>query len=388
MATTTVKFFHSAMTGAPQISATAGSLLAVLDAVLVNGFGLQSVGSASVAGGICTLTVPTNPSAQVGSVVLVAGATPTTLNGQQRVTAVGANTLSFATTATGSITGSITVKVAPAGWLKAYSATNKAAYKINRVLYPESPAMLVRIDDTTADYANLAGFAAMTSITAGTGPIPATGAFYIPKLSGTSDNTTRQWLVVADERFVYIGIASMEDYGSIYGPAWCGFGQFASKKTADSYSFMVSGVSNTTVNTYLYGNHSLASTNGANHHIARSHTGLGGSVGATLKTWPSDYQASGGNTAPLIYPNPTDAGLYLCPADVCEGADNLRGRLPGMLLIPHNVGGQICPNAYTAYQDSAIPAFPGKTIGFMPCANNIIDTFGVVAFDLTGPWEY
>ena len=84
--------------------------------------------------GSITATVASTPSAVVGSVILVAGATPTSLNGEQRVTAITANSVSFATTeANATATGTITLKVAPAGWSKLYSGTNLAAYKITSV---------------------------------------------------------------------------------------------------------------------------------------------------------------------------------------------------------------------------------------------------------------
>lgn len=48
---TAVKFFHSEMPSAPVLSGTAGSLLAILDACLVNGWGLMTATSVVVSGG-------------------------------------------------------------------------------------------------------------------------------------------------------------------------------------------------------------------------------------------------------------------------------------------------------------------------------------------------
>ena len=56
MATKT-KFFHSVMTGAPVLSGTAGSLITLLDALLVNGYGTTNVTSIVVAGGIVLAVV-------------------------------------------------------------------------------------------------------------------------------------------------------------------------------------------------------------------------------------------------------------------------------------------------------------------------------------------
>lgn len=388
--TTDVKFFHSTMPGAPAMSGTAGAMVAMLDAVLVTGFGLQTATTASVATGVCTLGTPTTPSALVGSVILVSGATPVALNGQQRVTAITANSVSFATAeADTTPTGTITLKIAPAGWVKAFTDVNKAAYKIDTVAQPASPAMLVLVDDTTTYNAKIIGYESMSDIATGVGPFPSAAQtpLYVFK-SDTENTAAKPWFVVADSRFVYVGVHHYTTDNTGYGPSWFGFGEFASKKPSDPYRFLLSG-------NYPSGNsitpdasYSIASTSNESYiYTARSYTGVGAGINAKIFSWPADYGASGGGAAPLVYPNPSDYGLYLCPADVFEGTRNLRGRLPGMLLIPHDAVGQICPDAATAYLDSAVPSIPGKTIGFMPCAYSSVQ-WGVVAFDLTGPWEH
>ena len=73
---TSVKYLHSGMTGAPVLSGAIGSMIAVLDACLVDGFALKSVNSLVVASNIATINVSTGITAEVGAVVLVAGATP------------------------------------------------------------------------------------------------------------------------------------------------------------------------------------------------------------------------------------------------------------------------------------------------------------------------
>ena len=64
--------------------------------------------------------------------LLIAGASPAGLNGEQRVTSVTATQFTFAATESDqTATGTITSKIAPiGGWQKAFSGTNKAAYQI------------------------------------------------------------------------------------------------------------------------------------------------------------------------------------------------------------------------------------------------------------------
>jgi hypothetical protein len=82
MTDTSVKFFHSGMAGAPTLNGTAGSLVSVLTACLVNGFAVSAVASLVVADEIATVTMAGSHPAEVGSVVAVSGASPGGLNGK------------------------------------------------------------------------------------------------------------------------------------------------------------------------------------------------------------------------------------------------------------------------------------------------------------------
>jgi len=386
-----VKFFNSDIPGAPQVSGTAGAMIAMLDAVLIDGFGLQSVTTASVVSGVCTLNYATTPSAQVGTVILVAGAMPSALNGEQKVLSVASNSVTFATAeADTTPTGTITTKVAPAGWVKEFSATNKAVYHIDLVKYPSAPAARVRIDDTTTYNAKIHGYTAMTDVDTGTGDFPTAAQINLYVCKSDAESTaTRPWMVVADDRFVYVGIKHYTTSITSYGTCWFGFGAFKSQKQADAYAFMVTGNVPYTSPISAEQTYSIAGTAGQTYsYVARSYTGIGAGLNVDLRTWLGDWGGSGSGSAPLPYPNPADYGLYLCPADVFETTNyTYRGRLPGMLLIPHNVIRKSFPDAKTAYLDSDVPALPGKTVGFMPCAYSGAE-WGVVAFDLTGPWEH
>lgn len=70
---TAVKWAVSSMTGAPTLSGTAGSLITLLDAFLVNGFGTKAVDSAQVTDGICRLSFTGTSAALEHTVISVAG---------------------------------------------------------------------------------------------------------------------------------------------------------------------------------------------------------------------------------------------------------------------------------------------------------------------------
>ena len=78
MADTNVKLIHSGMAGAPTLANVAGNLVSVLNAALVDGFGLNAVDSLVIAGGVATVTRTAGHPFDVDSVALIAGATTTT----------------------------------------------------------------------------------------------------------------------------------------------------------------------------------------------------------------------------------------------------------------------------------------------------------------------
>ena len=80
-----VKFIDSASAtpGTPVLTGQVGSLIALLDALLINGFGSITLTSLVVAGGVATATA-TAHGFPVNSVLFLAGATPSGLNGEKR----------------------------------------------------------------------------------------------------------------------------------------------------------------------------------------------------------------------------------------------------------------------------------------------------------------
>lgn len=395
---TSVKFFSSAMPNAPQLSAANGSLISVLDACLVNGWNSTTAASVAVSAGVATATFASAHPFQKWQVILVAGATPSGLNGEARITAVTANTLSWAVTgvADGTATGTITVKTAPLGWLKAHTGTHKAAYKIDGAAHPEAPACLVRFDDSFTYGAKVAGYESMSSVDDGVNPFPTSGqnpnGLWVLKTESSSTSAFRSWYVVGDGKLFYIGVNNSNDIALSSGPTWSAFGQYANN-AIDAFAFIVTGANNNESAGSSASQHQIFYTQARNEYqfAARSYDGLSLSVSFEIRSWPSQYGSSGGPGAPLAYPNGPNNGLYLCPADIIEASASgfqHRGALPGSYMLPHNLMGRILPDKNTVLMDDTIAGFEGRIIGFYP----VVYTTGnnqrtVVAFDLTGPWE-
>lgn len=215
MATYPVKYLHSQMRGAPALSAAAGTLLAVLDACLDTGFGMVSVSSISVTSGVATATVAPGDGFEAGAIIIVAGATPSALNGEARVLSTGSTSFTFATTAAdGAASGTITAKYAPVhSWSKTYTGTNKAVWKS---VDAQANGHSLRIDDSNTSYARVTGYESMSDVDTGTGAFPSSaqlsgGGFWHKVFGGLAGNV--RWWLAGDSRLFYLMIA-LGSYGA------------------------------------------------------------------------------------------------------------------------------------------------------------------------------
>jgi hypothetical protein len=229
---TSVKNFNSAMSGALALSGTQNALAVMLDAYLKDGSDTKTLTSLTVAGGVASAAFTGTHAAIAGSVVLIAGVTggPAGFaghNGEQRVTAVGAGLVRYATTLPdGAYTGAITMKMAPLGWLKPFNFANGGVYKSAD---PLSTGLLLRVDDSGTLNARVRAYESMSDANTGLGLTPlesqVPGGLYWPK-SGVAGATARPWYLVGDGRGFYLAVAPLggERYTLIY------VGDFASVK--------------------------------------------------------------------------------------------------------------------------------------------------------------
>lgn len=379
-----VRIFQSTDSGAPALSGTAGALITLLDACLVNGYAAggatMTLDSLIVTGNVATATK--NPHGltmlgAVGPVVRIAGATPAALNGDWRVTVTGAATFTFATTgiADGTATGTITAKRAPLGFSKAYAGTNKAAYQADDLL---SSRMFLRIDDagisSAAAYARVVGYEAMTDIDAGTKPFPTeaqqSGGGYWHK-SNAANATARPWMIVGDSQGFYFLV---QYDGSNTGQIGAMFGDMNSDHAGDAYRALLIFSANT--NAVASALPVYNSTVG--HAMPCSYLSTGTAI-QPLK-YGAQFQAPGMGYAGATYPHPGN-GWFLCsPVEVWDSASVARGTLPGIYAPLH--AGSTLPDAAL---HTAISGLSGKTV--MIKKLNYNGQPYACAVDITGPWR-
>lgn len=311
----TVQFYQSTDASAPVLSGTVGSLIAVLDACLVNGYGSK----------------------------------------------------------------------AAAGWTKAFSGTNTAAYRMSAV---DGTGFYLNVDDSGpggggAREARMTGFETMSAIATGTGQFPlfsqlgiGIGATVMRK-SVTADSTARKWYVLADDTYFVI----LPETGDFTNPIMTmpfSFGDIFSYRTNDLYRCFMIGrnAENTSFclsewfHAYLNSANILYHAMGG-HFMARNYNGVGsslqvgkhtdlsrmsmgvslnqnndgsGSDGQFLGTSNSISNGSAhcnmgcsyGNTVSFQFPNAVDGGLYMAPMWV-HHSGFVRGYMKGIWAPQHHL---------------------------------------------------
>lgn len=399
---TSVKYFASTMTGAPVLSGTAGTLIALLDACLKDGFDTKTLTSLVAAGGVMTATFTGTHSSAADSVVLIAGVTggPTGFagaNGEQKITARPlATTATWATTLPdGTYTGTITMKMAPAGWLKPFSGTNTAAYQSSD---PVSTKCFLRVDDTAATFARVVGYELMSDINTGTGPFPTpaqlSGGGYWAK--STAANTAAvSWLLVADGRLFYLcvlpgtSVSAAQQLGVVRH-----FGDLTPLRlSGDAYSASLNYSITSTVT--AMGEGCINASNIYQTAMPKAYTGLGSSVLGAPFHWGSataTLSYSGLTSTHGVFPNMVDGGLYLLRKIwVQTGTTNPRAEYPGVFHIPqYGVWASIrqgdrVPGAGVMTGRNLVAAHGNAGVSFSTVAD--INNTPVGLFDITGPWR-
>lgn len=398
---TSVKYFHSGMFGAPALTGAAGTLIAILDACLVNGFGSMTASSLTVSGGVATLTTPTTHPFDVQTVVLLTGATPVELNGEKRVLTRGANQITFSAPGVpdGAATGTISVRLAPAAWEKQHAAANLAAY---RSLDLSSTRAVIRVDDTSAQNALVRAFESMSDINTGVGPCPtvaqaASGLFW-PK-ANAAGGSGRPWIVVADGKTFWIKVgtvsAGSQNTGIVFGA-----GDFISRKAGDAYSFAILGPT-AAINTQAVAG-SPDSYSGLAHSdyfgslniwVLRGASGLPGALnGAKIPEMYAIHNINSGGQGSfqsgqggLIYPTPSDNSLLLSRITVHDPSAT-RGWLRGALFCQQTLPSVSFPALTLIDGQGSLTGRKLITVaGNTPA--DLTDDGRRVFFDLTGPWE-
>ena len=381
--TIAVKRYTSTMTGAPTLNGTVGSLITLLDACLKDGFNTKEVSTAEQTAGVATVTTSGAHGYAVNDVVVISGANESAWNNEFRVLTAATNsfTCAIAATTNSPATGTLSVKIAPLGWTKPFSGTDKAAY-LPQAQYVQC-YLRVQDDASTPTSANgrwakVRGYESMSDVDTGEGLFPtaaqrANGLSVVK--SSSSDATARDWWLVGDGGIIYFGSIGVSSYNLYSGHL---FGDINSLKSGDAYSSAIHGFTTDTAPNWPSDNDFANVDNSSTGlYLARSYTQLGGSIagyrqGATI--WSTSMGYNG-----LTYPHPPNNGLLFAEVAIAESADVRSFALPGLYQPLHTT-----PLAHLATVTD-VPSLPGRTLQAFDLSVAIWRA--QCLFDITGPWR-
>lgn len=416
---TAVKYFTNFMEGAPQLTNDWGCMVDLLDACLVNGFNLKPITSITSAEGIATVTIDAGHLYQVNQVILIAGADQAEYNGEKRVLSVTSTTFTYAVTgtpATPATGDTLTVKVAPLGFEKVFSGTQKGVYRSKNIL---SNRPYLRVDNSCDPAYNTAyakkakvgmaqGMTDIDTVVGAQAPFDPTapdknwkatgtgagvvdgwykwyyargfGAWSAPHENAIPETYTRTWVLVGDDRGFYL----FNEYATIRGRYGSCFTDFESYRQSDLFNTLLAAADTyAPANTGIGNNWLNRTLDFSGNILMRDHTLMGGNqrVGFTsLNT--NNGQTISGRATGIPFPNPVDYSLILHPTYLMqEGGKGLRGKMPGLMWV-HNDN---------PLQDLDIVE---NVVGYAGRKFLLVKLHGegneaatsTIALDITGPW--
>lgn len=417
-----VKWMHNGFAGAPVLTNNWGSLTALLDACLVNGFNLKTVTALSRTDDTATATIGSGHGFMVDQVVLVEGCDQPSYNGEFTITAITSTTVSFrvpgepaspATTQTG-----ITMKIAPLDFEIAFTGTHKRAYRSPN---PQSNRHFLRVDDslpsgytsTWAKFGRVTIAEGMSDIDTFVGaqapftpaaptrnevPTGSGTTMYVGwfkwyyarnsynENSGDNGNWARSWVLVGDDRgFFLINSSGYSGDKRVLHA----FTDFDSYKAGDNFaSYLIASERYQQVSytggSYPYQDaYSCYSLETTGKICMRDYTQIGGNERlGMLSLNDQNAQSISGRTGAIPFPNGPDYGLILHPIYLRESSGHLRGTLPGMFWVHQNQ-----PYGHLTMIDNVI-GYEDRKFLYVTISSYSSETNSCgFCFDITGPWR-
>jgi len=177
--------------------------------------------------------------------------------------------------------------------------------------------------------------------------------------SATASNVARPWLIIADSRTCYILIQTGDTASTYYGAAFGDIYSYAGADAYQTciigrYAENVTGY---TVCEAFGGLSTVLGTAFPGHFLARGYTQSGGSL-AVGKHGDGIKQASAvGFSGSVPFTNGPDGGIYLAPVIIHETSGNIRGQMRGLYVWLHTVAGIADADTFSGSGDYATKTF-------------------------------
>ena len=288
----------------------------------------------------------------------------------------------------------------PSGWTKPYSGANKAVYRS-----PAGNQFYLRVDDSGLDApiggsARVTAYESMTTVDVGTNPFPAAGqgssgaGYVFWHKNVTAGGTGGAWRLIVTDKFVWFWARTQTNFTAGTGFVVCGFGDFPSKKTGDTFNTVLIG----NVAASFNGNYLSAGMQGeiatagpvatGAIFVARQQDQTGISQPIRFVPFESDKMGGSGaadgtlsNATSFTCPHIPDGKIFISTIEIAEkpGANCYwRGTLPGIYSLA-GMG-----DAF--FTDDLQISVGGKTLLAARAATSATSTYGWVLFEVSNTW--
>lgn len=380
-----IVWYDDTETGAPVLNNAAGSLIALLDALLVTGFNPQTLTSITVTSGVATATKVGHGYSSL-RMVDIAGAGTALINGRKLVTLTSSSTFTFPApgVADGTITGVITAKRSPLGWARAHAAgATVGMYSRTDVT---ATAMSMRVDDSASGInARAIMVESFTDINTYVGSAPTStqlsgGQYWV---KGAASTSAKPWVLVGDSRTFWLFMDSSGYPAASYGGSLAGpyvFGDILSYRAADAYGCILGGAGSAGADPSGIGYSATAlgtAPSSPASLIARAPNGIGVAVGVVNLA----SHRIGGSPGPA-YPSTVDNGMVLStPVFLLDGSSGgpIRGEARGL-------ADPLCAIAQGLLHKQVLSNLTGSSRSVLAIATMAYGQAGHMMFDITGPW--
>lgn len=371
---TTVKFFYLGQSGAPTLSVSRNCIKNILTNCLVNGFGTVELTGLSVTSEVATATVGSGHgfimSGNTGPVILISGCEDNNLNTEWRINVVDATTFTFICPgiADGAKSGTITAKMAPAGWSLVWEDVNNYMFALrpNDATWCGATLWVSQTSNSGGTWDAYLSFDDGTGVGSVGMFLPSTYRFFFA--SDGSNNSGYLWQLIADPKFFY-AFWRTNSNGVIGGAMVFGEYAYPFVSTDQFPLFIAPGTPNTTNAVSPFSSNTVNS-NGS-HRIARNYLN---SVDSPQNAGMFSHgRGREGGYYPAVG---GDTGLIISPIEVWQSTYYPRGVMPGAYVPITSTSGLNNNSVQGLFTN-----LPDKEL--VVCEQNSVKYL----FDITGPWR-
>ena len=395
-----VKWFSSSMQGATLLSSgtaeaahtvTQGSLIALLKACLVTGFGSLSASSATYNSAAATITFTTASAHayQKWQIIESSGWNEAAFNGEFRVKSVTSTTVTVGldngTPTVTSATGSGTVKIPGLGWSVAFEDAGTYRCIFKRTDAGATEYMLYVDNSAWSGWNNSSGHLAKVKVVTGVTDISTFTVVSDQRWPCSHNYASPDWLLLGDSKYFVL----LPKFAAAGAREFDCFGDFTSLKAGDKHNTIFSFHCSAETESINWSNSSFWPYNNWGLHnepsyrqIMRGYHQLLGVVPARIVGDHPGGIFGAGLPNSGIPINPSDSGFYSAKNLKIFDDSSWRGIMPG-LVAPYS--------SPSAFDKSAVQSVNGDLTLYALVARQMSSGSAqasvLLGFDIKGPWR-